>query len=648
MGKLGFARIHRLSGIFRLCVCLVLIGIIILGAAEGIAAADVAAGLPVIKMFSGDPLTVPDGGNAVYTFEVYDGTKIQVIENGEIIDEFNGPPSTTSKGKANGRTTNQIRTGSMDSYNTILRASNPNGRQEKKLTIEFATKSKPKTTSLIPPVSDIGTSKKSTWGQPTSAPMTPLAIASLSPWPGQFAKCQSGCNSCLEPSEAATEGLTQKCLEQPCYYSPDKMRYWYCYGEPVSTGWCCKDGKVTPATEAECKEAGGSYWSADQEKVIKACQTDAGWFCSGGKVYQGTSSQATQAGVAWYSTEAEALKACEQECWCCTNGRYGQTTADACAKMGGTCYATQAQASERCELLGWFCSGGKVYQGTSAQATQAGATLYTTQDEAAKACDQVCWCCTNGRYGQTTTDACAKMGGKCYTDAAQAKELCLPIGYCCNKNVSAAARVTSAYAGVTQTTEPQCMQSGGQWFSNSAAAELACQSPLGGCCVSGKGATSATQAQCSQMGGKWTTTLAEAQRACEPPLGGCCVSGRGATSATQAQCYQMGGKWTTTLAEAQQACQLTYYCCSYGKVYQSKTPGTGCYTDPAQAQQACQQTYWCCSNGKVYQSRTGGAGCYASQSQAAANCKSIYVPPKTLDIPTPIVPTPRTYVPNVK
>ena len=334
--------------IFRLCMCLVVVGIIILGAADHTAAASATGSPPDIRAFSADPLILPDGGHAVYMFEVWNATKIQVIEAGEIINEYNGPPSTTSKGKANGRTTYQIRAGLSDTFETTLVASNPGGTQKKTLTLSFATKSKPTSTSRISPASDNGTKARiSKWGTQAPAPanLNPSALSSLAPWPGQFAICPSGCQSCLQPSEAAAKGLTQKCSEQPCYYSPDKTQYWYCYGEPK--GWCCKDGKVTPATRDQCATEGGS----------------------------------------WYATEAEATRACASPpgCWCCTNGRYGQTTADACANMGGTCYATQAQAGERCQPTPtptyWCCRDGQVYQSKTP-----GTGCYATQAEAQRAC----------------------------------------------------------------------------------------------------------------------------------------------------------------------------------------------------------------------------------------------------------------------
>ena len=545
MGKLGFARIFRFKGIFRLCMCLVVVGIIILGAAERSAAASAMGSPPEIKAFSADPLILPDGGHAVYMFEVYNATKIQVIEAGEIINEYNGPPSTTSKGKATGRTTYQIRSGPGNTFDTTLIARNTGGEQKKTLTLSFATKSKPKTDSLIPPVSDNQTkTRTSKLGPQTPAPLTPSTLSSLAPWPRQFANCPDGCYACLKPDEAAGRGLTQKCLEQPCYYSPDKTQYWYCYGEPVSTGWCCKDGNVIPGTEAQCKEARGSYWSKDQGEAIKACQLPMGWCCVEGRVYQATRDKAAEAGIAWYATEAEATKACGQPMGgCCTARGATAATQSQCSQMAGKFFSSLSEAQRVCPPIGGCCRNGVVTPSTQAQCTQslnaAGGVWYANEAEAIKACEQ-------------------------------------PVGGCCTAR------------GATAATQSQCSQMGGKWTTTLAEAQRACD-PVGGCCTA-RGATAATQTQCSQMGGKWTTTLAEAQRACEQPVGGCCTA-RGATAATQTQCSQMGGKYFSSLSEATRACApppTTYYCCDgKGGVYQSRTPGTGCYTTQAEATRAC-------------------------------------------------------------
>jgi hypothetical protein len=160
MAKPGFARTDISEVIFRLSMCLVLVGTIIFGASERTNAASSAVGAPDIRVFSADPLILPDGGHAVYMFEVYDATKIQVVEAGEIINEYSGPASTTSKGQATGRTTYQIRSGAGDTFEAILIARNAGGEQKKTLTLSFETKRQTKSTSLIPPVSDNGTAKK--------------------------------------------------------------------------------------------------------------------------------------------------------------------------------------------------------------------------------------------------------------------------------------------------------------------------------------------------------------------------------------------------------------------------------------------------------------------------------------------------------
>jgi len=531
MGKLGLVKIRRFSGIFSLCLCLVLVGITVLSAAGRADAATATGSLPVIRVFTGDPLMLPDGGHVVYIFEVYDATKIQVVEAGEIINEYNGPPSTTNKGKASGRTTYQIRTAGMDTFDTILRASNPSGQREQRLSISFATKSELPPASLTPPVSDNGTVKRNKWGPQTSSPVSLTSPTTLPPRTGSpfvpaYAECPSGCN-CLTPDQAAQYGFKQKCSEERCF-SADKQVNSFCYNK--SAGWCCKDGKVISATEAECKEAGGSYWSTDQAQVIEVCQPESGWCCVGGKVYQATKDKATQAGVTWYATEAEATKACISPGWCCRNGQLTQATQTQCVQS----------------------------------LTAAGGVWYATEAEAAKACQQACWCCASGRYGQTTSDACAKMGGTCYATQAQAQELCQSLGYCCRDGQVA--------GPISQT---QCAQVAGAWYSTQAAAKQACQKTYY-CCRNGQLYMSTT------LGSGCYTSQTEAQRACQPTYY-CCSNGQVYQSKTPGTgCY-------TTQAAAQQACQPTYWCCRNGQVYQSKTPGTGCYSTQAEATKACQR-----------------------------------------------------------
>jgi len=240
MKTLGLAKVHRLKSIFRLCLCLAVVGIIILGSAERTTAASSATGsLPEIKVFSAEPLTLKDGDSALYTFVVSGATNIQLIEAGAIIKEINSPPDTTLKGTVKGRTTYQIRTGNMDTFNTVLRGSNPSGQREQRLSIVFATKFKPK--PAPPPATKTVSDNASTkarlpkWLPPTtsSVPSTLSTTYTRSAHIPSFAQCPSGCN-CLTPDEAAGHGFTQKCSEEPCFYAENEAQR-YCYSKSKST-----------------------------------------------------------------------------------------------------------------------------------------------------------------------------------------------------------------------------------------------------------------------------------------------------------------------------------------------------------------------------------------------------------------------------
>jgi hypothetical protein len=496
----NFRAAYRFTSIFRLCLCIAVIGVIILVAADRtIAATSVSGSPPEIKIFSADPLTLKDGGAALYTFVVSGATDMQVTEAGAIIKSISGPSSTNLKGTVKGRTTYQIRIGNSNTFETVLVARNRSGVQKKTLTLSFETKlpSKSAAGSTGQAGSDNQTKARTPkWGpQSLSSASFTRATTSTHNAP-KFAECSSNCNYCLRPDEAAARGFTQKCSEALCYYSPDNQQKWYCYSKPA-TVWCCHDGKVVETTKEKCAEAGGTYYATEAE-AVKACQQVIGWYCSGGKVsqgtqaqarqvgaawytteaeanracmgwycsggnvYPGTQSQAAQAGAAWYTTQAEATKACEQACWCCTSGRYGQTTTDACAKMGGTCYSTQSRAAAGCQPLGWFCSGSKVYQGTASQAAQAGATWYTTQADATKACvpPTTYWCCSNGQVYQTTTYTTG-----CYRTQAEAQQACEKAStcWCCSGGK------------VYQTSTAACTRAGGSCYSTQSQATAGCR-----------------------------------------------------------------------------------------------------------------------------------------------------------------------------
>jgi hypothetical protein len=412
-----FRRERYLACIFRLCPCLALVGIIILGAADHAAAASA----PEIKVFSAAPTVLKDGDFAVYTFTVQDATNIQLTENGNIIKDIKGPASSTYEGKAHGMKTYALRTRGSNSVTAILIASNGSGKADKTLTLTYATQLPPQPATQT--ISDNKTSARTPkWGPQSSNPAVSSQSTSSTYNAPQFAKCSSDCNACLTPDEAAAKGYTQKCSEQPCYYSPDNQQKWYCYSKP-KTVWCCKDGQVSEVTQAQCDQVGGTAYPT-QADAVKACQQALGWFCSGGQVYQGSAAQASQAGVQWYANQQDAINACQGGGYCCINGNVsGPMSPSQCAQMGGTYYATPGQAKELCQPPNCYCciNGNVSGPMTPSQCAQRGGVCYTTPAQAKELCQppKTYWCCSNGQVYQTTTP-----GVGCYATQAQAQAAC--------------------------------------------------------------------------------------------------------------------------------------------------------------------------------------------------------------------------------
>jgi hypothetical protein len=344
-------KVHRLKIMMRLLLCIAMVAVTLLVAADSAAAAAVSISPPEIRVFSAEPLVLPDGASAVYAFEVRNATRVQLIEAGEVIREINNPPSTSCSGKARGRTTFQIRRGGMNSFDATLLAVNSGGSQQRMLTLSFATKILPRDNSQIPPADDaLAKSKKPEWLGQTSLSSPPgLAGQIVSTYPPPFEKCAKGCDYCLQPDDAASRGFTNQCSKGPCYYSPDKQQYWYCYSKPV-TVWCCVDGKVVETTKDSCYKKGGTPYPTEAE-AVKSCQQE-GWCCKDGKVGPLEQAACLRMGGAWFLTEKEALNACQSLIWCCIDGKVIETTKETCYGKGGTAYATEAEAIKACQAEG--------------------------------------------------------------------------------------------------------------------------------------------------------------------------------------------------------------------------------------------------------------------------------------------------------
>jgi hypothetical protein len=411
----GFRWVHRMNSILRLCLCLVLVGVITAGAIVYTNRSYAGGTLPDIQVCKAEPLQQNEvdyapsaiGGNepviqvfkaapteldaadsaAVYTFKVKRATNVQINEAGTNIKNISNPSGATLQGTVKGLPASAIQTDDSGKFITVLMASNDNGSVKAELTLSLAANLLP----AGPPAGQSGATDNQTeqrtpkWLEQYSTPRASTPSTAIRNKP-DFFKCPNSCAYCLKPGEAANLGFTKKCSDERCYYSPDDQQNWYCYSEPE--GWCCANEKVSQTTKRECTQIGG-YWSTNQAEAVEACQPK-GYCCLNGQVYYpSTQAQCVQRGGSYWSTnQAQAMQACQPMCWCCAGGKVGQTTQAQCAQMGGNCYATQAQAIESCRRAAtcWCCSGGKVYQTTQAQCTQSGGACYTTQSQAAAAC----------------------------------------------------------------------------------------------------------------------------------------------------------------------------------------------------------------------------------------------------------------------
>jgi hypothetical protein len=505
----GFGWVHNMKSPIRLCLCLVLICLTTTGATV------YAAGKPDIKLFKADPLVLNEGESASYTFVVKNATEVWLVEAGNILKKISNPSAATLKGTAQGLTTYAIRTGNSNTFTAVLIAKNDSGEATEEITLSFATEPPSEQASLIPPVSATlaNPARSPQWlpPLPTSPPST-QPPSTTTHVPPEFAECPSDCRYCLTPDETASHGATKKCLEQPCYYSPDNMKYWYCYSEPE--GWCCADGKVFQSGEAQCVQVGG-YWYTTQAEAERVCQEMMTcWCCADGKVGQIPQIECLQMGGNCYDTQTQAERVCQEmmTCWCCADGKVGQIPQIQCLQIGGNCYDTQTQAVQACQEAAtcWCCADGKVGQIPQIQCLQIGGNCYATQTQAVQACQEAatCWCCANGQVFQAPQTQCMQMGGNCYATQTQAVQACQQAAtcWCC------------ANGQVFQAPQTQCMQMGGNCYATQTQAVQACQRAATCWCCAGGKVFQTTQTQCMQMGGACYGSQDQAARACQQEI----------------------------------------------------------------------------------------------------------------------------------
>jgi hypothetical protein len=490
------------NSVFGLCLCLVLLGLIAVGAAESIMPNDVysaqsptAGAPPVIQIFKADPMVLNPDDAAMYSFVVRRATHVQVIEAGNSIRDITNPSGATIKGTAKGLLASALQTADSNTFTAVLLASNESGSDKAALTLSFATE--------LPSTGEAGATDNQTgprspkWLAQYSSQLA-LKRSSASGSEPNFFKCPSDCDYCLKPEEAKSQGMGERCSAERCYYSPDDQQNWYCF--KPSPGWCCNNQNVSQATKDECTKMGGA-WFLNQSEALDRCQP-LGYCCKDGNIFQATRSDCAQSAGTYYADPVEAKERCQPIGYCCKDGNIFQATKSQCAQSGGTYYADAVEAKERCQPIGYCCKDGNIFEATKSQCAQSGGTYYADPVEAKERCQPPCYCCVRGQVFTTTQSACLQSGGNCYSTQYEALERCQPPCWCC------------AQGKVFQTTQSQCSQYQGGCYSSQSEATAACQRQTTCWCCAGGKVFQSTQAQCSQNQGACYSTQSQADAAC--------------------------------------------------------------------------------------------------------------------------------------
>jgi hypothetical protein len=504
--------VRSIISIMGLSVCLVFVGLAttagaaaptVTSEAVSPAAATTGSSPPVIQVFKADPMTLETPTSAaVYTFKVKRAKNVAISEAGNNIKNISNPSGGALNGTATGMPASAISTDASGKFKAVLIASNDDGAVKAELTLSFSEKllaasGKPAGESEE---SDNQTQSRSPkWLNQYSSPFGPPRSAMTGSEP-KFFDCPSDCDYCLEPEDAKSQGMGERCSPERCYYSPDNQRNWYCF--KPSPGWCCNNSQVSQATKDECTKMGGD-WFLNQSDALDRCQP-VGYCCQNGNITSATLSQCAQVGGIYYADVVEAKERCQPVGYCCQNGNITSATLSQCAQVGGTYYADVVEAKERCQPPCYCCAQGKVLETNRATCLQYGGTCYANQYEALERCQPPCWCCLRGQVFQSTQAACLQSGGNCYASQAEALRYCQQQSscWCC------------AQGKVFQTTQAACLQSGGNCYASQAQALQYCQAQTTCWCCAGGKVFQTYQSQCSQVGGTCYTTQDQAQRYC--------------------------------------------------------------------------------------------------------------------------------------
>lgn len=213
-----------------------------------------------------------------------------------------------------------------------------------------------------------------------------------------------------------------------------------------SSGLCCANNILKETTEKQCSKAKGKFYSAKEKTIAqKECRSPkpvvpgmtsvTGFCCRNGVVQKASQAQCSKLKGSYYISSALAKKSCKpKNIFCCVDGKISERSPGECKKRKGTAYASAAEAKKKCKPADIYCcADGKIKKTSPQQCKQYRGTAYKTVTEAKRKCKAAdIYCCIAGKNIKTSAKQCAQRKGTAYKTISEANKKCNSQAvYCC-------------------------------------------------------------------------------------------------------------------------------------------------------------------------------------------------------------------------
>jgi hypothetical protein len=208
--------------------------------------------------------------------------------------------------------------------------------------------------------------------------------------------------------------------------------------EEPEEGWCCKDGRIFPTTGVECREQRGQFFPT-REEAEEHCreerpqpeepqerprpeEPEEGWCCKDGRVFPATAVECREQRGQFFPTREEAEEHCRQERprpeepqehprpeehprpgepkegWCCKDGQVFPAHLLECCEGRGHFFATREAVEEHCREERphpeehprpegvWCCKDGEVFPAREAECAERGGQFFVCEEDARRYC----------------------------------------------------------------------------------------------------------------------------------------------------------------------------------------------------------------------------------------------------------------------